>query len=107
MSTQTMSGLSAALKAAAGLAERFSDLPAVEVRVSRIGAPRVELSVHEGLGQFEVWRSALGIGHADVVRGTECGGGPLMWLSADAVVDGVTVHLVGYGHGRRYEVIEP
>ncbi|MER6503228.1 hypothetical protein ABT218_28680 [Streptomyces sp. NPDC001455] len=93
-----MSRLSAAVKVLASLTERFADLPAAEVRISRIGAARVELSVHDDLGQFEVWRSVLGVSPADVVRGTECGGGPLMWLCADAVVDGVTVHLVGYGH---------
>ncbi|WP_424862155.1 hypothetical protein [Streptomyces sp. MMS24-I29] len=92
-----MSRLSAAVKVLASLADRFSDLPVVDAAVSRIYV-RVELSVRDDLGDFEAWRSALGISPAQVVLGTERGGGPLMWLCADAVVDGVTVHLVGYGH---------
>ncbi|MFJ1613858.1 hypothetical protein ACIODT_10570 [Streptomyces sp. NPDC088251] len=90
--------MSAAIKVLASLADRFPDLPAADAAVSRIYGTRVELSIHDDLGQFEAWRSALGIAPAQVVRGTECGGGPLMWLRADAVLDGVTVHLVGYGY---------
>ncbi|WP_335938254.1 hypothetical protein [Streptomyces sp. PTD5-9] len=93
----------------ASLTERFSDLPAADASVSRIYPDRVSLSVYD-LGQFETWRSALGVSPADVVLGTEFGGGPLMWLCADAVVDGVAVHLVGYGHvpvDRSEETAEP
>ncbi|MFC5916137.1 hypothetical protein [Streptomyces pulveraceus] len=90
--------MSAATKVLASLVDRFPDLPATDAAVSRIYGTRVELSVHDDLGQFEVWRSALGIAPAQVVRETECGGGPLMWLRADTIVDDVTIHLVGYGY---------
>ncbi|MER5359705.1 hypothetical protein [Streptomyces sp. NPDC002785] len=98
MSAPMMSRLSAAFTVLASLADRFPDLPAADAAVSRIYPNRVELSVHDDLGYFEAWRSALAISPAQVVLETQCGGGPLMWLCADAVVDGVAVHLVGYGH---------
>ncbi|SCE55982.1 hypothetical protein GA0115234_11212 [Streptomyces sp. DvalAA-43] len=98
MSVSTMGRMSAAIRVLATLADRFPDLPAADAAVSRIYDTRVELSIHDGLGQFEAWRAALGVAPAQVVRGTQCGGGPLMWLHADTVVDGVTIHLVGYGY---------
>lgn len=92
-----MSRLSTALKILASLADRFPDLPIADAAISRIYA-QVELSIHDDLGHFEAWRSALGISPVQVVRKTECGGGPLMWLCADTVLDGVTVQLIGYGY---------
>jgi hypothetical protein len=98
MSEPTMSHLSAAATVLVSLADRFPGLPAPNADVSRIYLNQVTLSFSDDLGQFEVWRSALGVGPAEVVLETECGGGPLMWLRANAVVDGVTVELVGYGY---------
>ncbi|MGW1354349.1 hypothetical protein ACWCQE_34505 [Streptomyces sp. NPDC002409] len=98
MSAPTMSGLSAAVTVLASLAEKFPGLPAPEVGISRIRPDRVVLSFHDGPSQFEAWRPALGVSPAEVALETECGGGPLMWLRANAVVDGVAVELVGYGY---------
>ncbi|GAA2418156.1 hypothetical protein GCM10010433_16720 [Streptomyces pulveraceus] len=98
MSTLTMNRLSPAVTVLASMAARFPGLPAPNAEVSRIYLDQVTLSVYDDLGQFEVWRSALGVAPAGVVLETECGGGPLMWLRANVVVDGVTVELVGYGH---------
>ncbi|MGW1353625.1 hypothetical protein ACWCQE_30790 [Streptomyces sp. NPDC002409] len=97
MSTLTMNRLSAAVTVLASMAARFPGLPAPNAEVSRIYLDQVTLSFYDDLGQFEVWRSALGVAPAGVVLETECGGGPLVWLRANVVVDGVTVELVGYG----------
>ncbi|MFE7466402.1 hypothetical protein ACFU6R_20155 [Streptomyces sp. NPDC057499] len=97
MSAPTVNGLSAAVAVLASMAEEFPDLPAPVVQIAQYGRTLVELSFHDGLSEFEPWRSALGIAPARVRLTAQSGIGPSMWLRADAVVDGVHVHLVGYG----------
>ncbi|WP_329208350.1 hypothetical protein OG257_16055 [Streptomyces sp. NBC_00683] len=98
MRTRTVNGLAAAVAALASLVERFPELPAADVGLSTIYPNRLDLSFHGDLGKkhFEAWRSALGISHALVSRDEEIGG-PLMWVQAEAALDGVTVRLTGYG----------
>lgn len=91
-----MNSLAAAVATLASLVERFPYLPAADAAVSTIFPDRLALSFHGDLGKFEVWRSALDISYALVSREEEIGG-PLMWLTAETVLDGVTVRLTGYG----------
>lgn len=93
-----MNGLAAAVAALESLVERFPDLPAADLGLSTIYPNRLDLSFHGDLGKkhFEAWRSALGISYALVSREEEIGG-PLMWLTAEAALNGVTVRLTGYG----------
>ncbi|MGW5274389.1 hypothetical protein ACWEQP_17735 [Streptomyces sp. NPDC004044] len=91
-----MNSLAAAVAALASLVERFPNLPAADAAVSTIFPGRLSLSFHGDLGKFEAWRSALDISHALVSREEEIGG-PLMWLNAETVLDGITVRLTGYG----------
>ncbi|MET9916235.1 hypothetical protein ABZZ04_04005 [Streptomyces sp. NPDC006435] len=97
MSAPTMSGLSAGLGVAVSLVERFPDLPVLSVAVAAHCPDRVDLTAYDSLSAFEKWRSALGIDPARVSMDAERGVGPLMWLEAETVVDGVTARLVGFG----------
>ncbi|MET8435364.1 hypothetical protein ABZV61_21765 [Streptomyces sp900116325] len=105
MSARSMNSLAAAVAALASLLERFPDLPAADAAVSTIFPDRLSLSFHGDLGKFEAWRSALDVSHALVSKEEETGG-PLMWLTAETVLDGVTVRLTGYGL-QKAEVVEP
>ncbi|MGW5272960.1 hypothetical protein ACWEQP_10320 [Streptomyces sp. NPDC004044] len=96
MSARPMNSLAAAVATLRSLVERFPDLPAADAAVSTIFPNRLALSFHGDLGKFEAWRSALAISHTLVSREEEIGG-PLMWLTAETVLDGVTVRLTGYG----------
>ncbi|MFF8917222.1 hypothetical protein ACF08M_28885 [Streptomyces sp. NPDC015032] len=98
MSVSTMSRLSAAVAVLASLTEKFPDLPALSPAVAAHCPDRLTLTAYDSLSKFEEWRSALGIAPAQVSMDAERGAGPLMWLEAGTVVDGVTVRLVGYGH---------
>ncbi|WP_406429165.1 hypothetical protein OHA59_25330 [Streptomyces sp. NBC_01589] len=96
MSALPMNSLAAAIATLASLVERFPDLPAADATVSTIFPGRLALSFHRDLGKFEAWRSALDISHALVSKEKEIDG-PLMWLTAETILDGVTVQLTGYG----------
>ncbi|MGW1553579.1 hypothetical protein [Streptomyces sp. NPDC002346] len=105
MSARPMNSLAAAVAALASLVERFPDLPAADATVSTIFPDRLSLSFHGDLGKFEAWRSALDIRPALVSKEEEIGG-PLMWLKAETVLDGITVRLTGYGP-QRAEAVDP
>ncbi|WP_405944163.1 hypothetical protein [Streptomyces sp. NBC_00932] len=98
MSALPMDELSAAVTALASLTDQFPGLPAAAAQISPIFPNHLTLSFHEGLGSFESWRTALGVSHGLVQCEVESGGGPLMWLRAETVRDGITIELVGYGH---------
>ncbi|WP_327239671.1 hypothetical protein OG243_13630 [Streptomyces sp. NBC_01318] len=96
MNARSMNALAATVATLASLVERFPDLPAADAAVSTIFPHRLALSFHGDLGKFEAWRSALRISYALVSKQEEIGG-PLMWLNAETVLDGITVRLTGYG----------
>ncbi|WP_328735447.1 hypothetical protein [Streptomyces bobili] len=91
----TLAGLSVPMRALRMLAAEYGDLPAPAVGVSTIYPERLELSLHKGLGAFEVWRAALGIGPDEVEFGEQAGS---IWtLQASALYAGAEVRLVAYG----------
>ncbi|MGW2843607.1 hypothetical protein [Streptomyces sp. NPDC001274] len=97
MSTTPMSTLSAAVTVLASLTETFSGLPALSPAVAVHCPDRLTLTAYYSLSEFEEWRAALGIDPAEVSMDAEGGVGPLMWLEASTVIDGVTVRLIGFG----------
>ncbi|MFD7067519.1 hypothetical protein ACFV97_09835 [Streptomyces sp. NPDC059913] len=95
-----MSRLHSAITVAVTLAERFPDLPALSAAVAVHCPDRLTLTAYDDLSEFEEWRAALGIDPAEVSMDAEGGVGPLMWLETSTVVEGVTLHLVGFGQVR-------
>ena len=57
----TLDGLAVPMRALRALALDFADLPAPTLAISTVYPKRLELSLHQGLGPFDVWRMALGI----------------------------------------------
>ncbi|WP_328735705.1 hypothetical protein [Streptomyces bobili] len=91
----TLAGLSVPMRALRTLAAEYGDLPAPAVGVSTIYPERLELSLHKGLGEFDVWRAALGIGPEQVEFGEQAGD---VWtLQASALYAGAEVRLIAYG----------
>ncbi|MFE1926590.1 hypothetical protein ACFW91_29055 [Streptomyces asoensis] len=91
----TLAGLSVPMRALRTLAAEYGDLPAPTVSVSTIYPERLELCLHKGLGAFEVWRVALGIG-PEQVSFSELPGST--WtLQAIAPYAGAEVELTAYG----------
>ncbi|MFJ2848286.1 hypothetical protein [Streptomyces rubiginosohelvolus] len=90
-SSQTLRQQGAPVLLLASLYQERPDLPAAEVRVSRIYTGRLELALHGDLLAFEAWRTALGLSEPRVHDFTG-----LMWVSVEERVDDVPVKLVGY-----------
>ncbi|MGW0833418.1 hypothetical protein [Streptomyces prunicolor] len=97
--TLTLDGLTVALRALRLLTLDFGHLPAPTVDVSTVFPDRLCLSFHDGLSDFEVWRSALGIDPGTVVYREQSGGTRV--LKASGVFAGAVVELTGFGdvHG--------
>ncbi|MFJ9021642.1 hypothetical protein ACIRPU_16940 [Streptomyces sp. NPDC102259] len=91
----TLAGLSVPMRALRTLAAEYGDLPAPAVSVSTIYPERLELSLHKGLGEFEVWRVALGINPDQVQFSKQPGS---TWtLKAFAPYVGAEIELIAYG----------
>ncbi|MET7823503.1 hypothetical protein ABZT23_02370 [Streptomyces sp. NPDC005386] len=92
----TLAGLSVPMRALRTLAAECGDLPAPTVSLSTVYPERLELHLHNGLGEFESWRVALGI-RPDAVefRGQSTGPWTLM---ASANYAGADILLAAYGH---------
>jgi hypothetical protein len=92
--TRTVADQKAALTAVARLVSAFGHLPAPEWNVSRIYPEQVDVSLHDDLGDFEQWRTVLGIGPDDIKYRTQSGA---IVLTAKIQWGGASVNLVGYG----------
>lgn len=91
----TLAGLSVPVRALRTLAAECDDLPAPTVGVTPIYPERLELSLHNGLGEFEVWRAALHIDPELVEFREQCGD---TWtLRASVPYAGAEVRLIAYG----------
>jgi hypothetical protein len=91
----TLAGLSVPMRALRTLAAEYGDLPAPTVGVTTIYPERLELSLHNGLGEFEVWRAALDIRPDQVEFGEQAGN---TWtLKATAPYAGAEIRLIAYG----------
>jgi hypothetical protein len=93
----TLDDMRAPLRALAALATHHAGLPAPDVTASTITPGSLELSFHEALSAFEVWREALGIVPEAVTYGElRSSGTPV--LRAATGYAGARIELVGYGH---------
>lgn len=82
-----------AMDALAQIAAAFEHLPAACFGLGDIYPDRLDISVHDDLGHFEVWRCALGIAVDAVEFGTF---GTKMYLVGRGSFAGATVKLTGY-----------
>ncbi|MFF0184609.1 hypothetical protein [Streptomyces sp. NPDC005244] len=91
----TLSELSVPMRALRTLAAEYGDLPTPTVGITPIYPERLDLSLHNGLGEFEVWRVALGIRAETVEFGEQCGD---TWtLRGTAPYAGAEIRLIAYG----------
>lgn len=94
-----MEDLTGPLRTLRLLALDFPHLPAPTVHVSPLYSARLDLSLHDDLGAFEPWRTALGITRDAVDFHTQHDG--TTWvLEAYTHFAGSTVRLVAYGEAR-------
>ncbi|MFE5871679.1 hypothetical protein ACFQ6V_23945 [Streptomyces roseifaciens] len=73
----------------------FAHLPAPCLSVSTIYPDLLELSFHDGLAAFEVWREALGLA-SEAVSYREQSAGSTRVLHAEGDYAGARVRLTGY-----------
>ncbi|MEU6275784.1 hypothetical protein ABZ871_25730 [Streptomyces populi] len=91
----SLANLSVPMRALRTLAAEYDDLPAPTVGVTPIYPERLDLSLHNGLGEFEVWRAALGIDPEQVEFREQAGD---TWLlRGTALYAGAEVRLIAYG----------
>lgn len=94
-----MEDLTAPLRALRLLALDFADLPAPTVLVSPLYSARFDLSLHDDLGAFEPWRTALHIARDAVDFHTQSDGKTWV-LEAYTHFAGATVRLIAFGAAR-------
>lgn len=94
-----MEDLTGPLRTLRLLALDFPDLPAPTVLVSPLYSARLELSLHDDLGAFEPWRTALGITRDAVDFHTQTDGKTWV-LEAYTHFAGATVRLIAFGEAR-------
>ncbi|MFE7583108.1 hypothetical protein ACFU5Y_16345 [Streptomyces gardneri] len=95
MNALTLSGLAAPLTALVALDAKFSHLPAPCVGLSPTIPERLELSFHDDLGEFEVWREALNIAPSAVVHRVQQNGRTRV-LKAHGRFAGADIELIGF-----------
>jgi len=89
----TLAGQHVAWAALAQIAEVFGHLPAPCITVGDVFPDTVQISVHDSLAHFEVWRTALGIpseavSYRDLTT--------TMSLKAPGAFHGATIELTGF-----------
>ncbi|MFJ8990530.1 hypothetical protein ACIRQH_09165 [Streptomyces sp. NPDC102279] len=91
----TLAGLSVPMRALRTLAAEYGDLPTPTVGITPIFPERLDLSLHNGLGEFESWRLALDIRPEHVELREQSGD---TWtLRGTAPYAGAEIHLIAYG----------
>ncbi|KAB1977844.1 hypothetical protein [Streptomyces triticiradicis] len=91
----TLADLSVPMRALRTLAVEYGDLPVPHVLFSPFFPERLDLSLHNGLGDFEVWRAALDIDPGQVELREQTGG---TWvLGGTAPYAGAEIRLIAYG----------
>lgn len=93
MSAPALAEMADAVQAAWRLTESFGELPGAHIEASPHHPGRVKVSLHGGLGTFEVWREALRIPEEEV-RLTQ--GASNAYLTATGAFNGAEVVLVAY-----------
>jgi hypothetical protein len=91
----TLDDLSVPLRALRLLAVDFGRLPAPALRVGSVYPDRLELSFHDDLAGFEVWREALGVTPDAVAHSTQSNGETRV-LKATADFAGAVLVLTGF-----------
>lgn len=94
-SLPTLADVRAPLLALRMLLTELPDLPAGTVRVSDVYPDRLDVTLHNDLSLFEIWREALGIAPGLVTCGTQNSGGTWV-LTVSADYAGATVCLTGF-----------
>lgn len=93
MSAVTLAEQADAMRAVADMADAFGHLPSADITISPYTPGQIDITLYDGLGTFEAWRSALGIVASDV----DCRVLPTrVRLQAGGSFAGATVELVGY-----------
>ncbi|MEU1814963.1 hypothetical protein ABZ543_07175 [Streptomyces roseifaciens] len=95
MTLLSLADLGAPLIALRLLRTDFADLPAPCLSVSTIYPDLLELSFHDGLAAFEVWREALGLA-PEAVSYREHSAGTARVLQAECDYAGARLQLTGY-----------
>ncbi|MFF4120133.1 hypothetical protein ACFY0P_42770 [Streptomyces sp. NPDC001714] len=91
----TLDGMAVPLRVLRLLAVDFGHLPAPDVDVSPVYPGRLRLSFHDGLADFETWRTALGITPDDVTYREQSGDTSVLHASVDYA--GAVLELTGFG----------
>ena len=95
MSTPTLGAMGAPLLVLRMFSAEYPHLPAPCLDVSTVYPDLLTLSFHNGLGDFEAWRGALGIAPEYVSHHVQCDGRTQV-LEAKTDYAGARLHLVGY-----------
>ncbi|MFD8088672.1 hypothetical protein [Streptomyces malaysiensis] len=93
MAAGTLADQKKTLDAAATIARVFPHLPGAVIKASHIYPGRLDISLHDDVGDFEAWRVALGMLPEWVEQGAQPGS---MVLTASGRFAGVEVELTGY-----------
>ncbi|MCR8574701.1 hypothetical protein [Streptomyces sp. Isolate_219] len=91
----TLATQMAALAAAEQLGRAHGYLPFARIEFSPYQPDVIQISLHENLGDFDQWRSALGIPHSAVDY--KPNGPSRMYLQAAGEFAGVKVEITGFG----------
>jgi hypothetical protein len=90
----TLSSQQTAADAVAAVFRLLGHLPGAAMQIDTIIPERVDISLHDDLGDFEAWREALGIPPSAVtVRKSSS----YFYLKAEGEFAGARVELVGFG----------
>ncbi|MEU0667146.1 hypothetical protein ABZ508_02785 [Streptomyces lavendulocolor] len=89
--TPQLSEQGAAVLLLARIHQSFGHLPAAEFHVSSVYLGRLEITVHDDLDAFELWRTALGL---DAPEEKHHGG--TSWLAVSGRVEDAPVTLCGF-----------
>jgi hypothetical protein len=90
-----MADQAAAIEVLAVIGRTFAHMPPVDINLSPITPGELTLSIHNDLGAFEEWRTALGIA-ADDIEHQQRPRSSHMTLKGRTVFARVDVELVGY-----------
>ncbi|MBT2511051.1 hypothetical protein J7I98_35570 [Streptomyces sp. ISL-98] len=92
----TVNDLAVPVRGLLAVCAEFGDLPAFYVGISSLYPKRLDLSLHDGLGSFELWRAALDIEAHDVRFAVQSAG--TTWvLEGSTTYAGAELRLIAYG----------